>query len=388
MPKGKPGDLYKLFKRKNSEFWQAYISIPDKNGNRTQIKKSLRTPDRNEAERRVLQILRELEQQKEIEEGKLIEMDIDTAFGKYYEEVVIDQSGPEDILRRMGHIARRLNGCLLSEIDEAKINNYIQNRKKDISRRTRKPIAPATINRELMILSGAINRAKRLWNVKTNFTRISDLALEIPDVEAVYLPNWATAQKIIDRAAEHLKPIIYTGLYTGLRMGNILKLKWEQIDFKNEIIVLKVKSKKYKGGKTHIAHISSELMVILNDIPRVSEYVFTYKGKPIKSFYTAWKNIFYVRDKDRFIDGKNGKKIQIKGTFKRDENWNYILKDPNLEYINFHILRHTFGTYHYKKTKNPFLTQKAMGHESQKTTRRYVHFDEEDMKEGVKNIYK
>ena len=43
--------------------------------------------------------------------------------------------------------------------------------------------------------------------------------------------------------ANHLKPIVIVALSTGMRKGEILKLKWEDLDFRQKIIyILNTKS--------------------------------------------------------------------------------------------------------------------------------------------------
>lgn len=44
------------------------------------------------------------------------------------------------------------------------------------------------------------------------------------------------AERLVECCAEHLRPIVVTALNTGLRLEEILKLKWEEVDFKNQIV--------------------------------------------------------------------------------------------------------------------------------------------------------
>ena len=90
----------------------------------------------------------------------------------------------------------------------------------------------ATINRYLALLSSVVNFCDDR-HYKVPKIKLSKYKLKEPAENIKYLKDWNEAQKIIDRASDHLKPIIYTALYTGMRLGNILNLKWENIDFEN-----------------------------------------------------------------------------------------------------------------------------------------------------------
>lgn len=202
------------------------------------------------------------------------------------------------------------------------------------------------------------NLADEFWEVRTSTANPLRFKLPTPAENIKYLADWQVAQKIIDRAAPHLKPIIYTALYTGLRRGDILGLMWENIDFSTATITVKVKDSTKEGGKRiHTIPIIPQLEQILKAQPQINKYVFNYNGKPMADIKHAWHSIFYDH---------NGK-----------------LKDPALPYTNFHTLRHTAVTWILKATGDIRLAQKIVGHQDIKTTARYAHVLDEDKRTGL-----
>lgn len=113
--------------------------------------------------------------------------------------------------------------------------------------------------------------------------------------------------------------------------------------------------------------ISKPLMAILENQPKINDYVFNYKNKPIKSIYTAWRNIFYKRN--------------TRKSFSKE------LKDPTLPYTNFHTLRHTFATWVLRKTKNLRTTKELLGHANINTTLKYAHTLDDEKRQALDSVF-
>ena len=102
--------------------------------------------------------------------------------------------------------------------------------------------------------------------------------------------------KLIDNSPAHLKPILTMDLYTGMRKGELLKLKWSYLDRKAWFI--RLPAKVVKEGRDKSIPINEHVKAVLESVPRSinHDFVFTYRGKNIeengikKSFMTACKN--------------------------------------------------------------------------------------------------
>lgn len=284
---------------------------------------------------------------------------IDEAFARYMQEKGQYLTLPKQRLSRLIKLKKDLKVTYLDEIKEQQINQFITSNRQTLSN--------STINRYLFLLSAVIRTAAEEWAIATYPLKLSKFKLKEPAENIKFLSNWRIAQKIIDRAADHLKPIIYTALYTGMRLSNILNLKWDNIDFISGTITIKVKDKTKQGGKNHSIPIIPQLAQILHNQPKISDFVFTYKGKPIKSIMTAWRNIFYKRD-DR-------------------KSFSHELKDPELPYINFHALRHTAATWILRKTNNLRITKEILGHANINTTLKYAHVLDDEKRKALNTVF-
>lgn len=245
----------------------------------------------------------------------------------------------------------------LDEIDEQAINRFIT--------ANRQTLSNSTINRYLFLISAVLTTSRDEWNIKTSRVKPSKFKLKEPAENIMFLSSPEILQKILDRAAPHLKPIIITAVYTGLREGNLLALKWENVDFANQTINVMVKDKTKLGGKFHSVPMADIVAETLKPLPKVCDYVFTYRNRPISSIRSSWLNIFYKRKG---------------GEFTKE------LKDKSLPYIKFHGLRHTAATWILKTTGNLKVTKEILGHSDISTTLKYAHVLDAQKRDAINQM--
>lgn len=370
---------YRLFKRGN--IYHAYFSFISETGARVQLRESTGRTSEQEAVSYCVKRIAEINKKEHYKKtGELEPIKLDEAFGRFYEEKAQFEARPDSILSRLRILQEALlsyNIKYLHEIDETIINRFKNEQRKRLSN--------ASINRYLSLISVTVNLAHDEWKRKTYPLKVSKFKLKEPAENVKYLKDWNYAQRIIDKAKPHFKPIIYTALYTGLRAGNLLNLKWSEIDFDNSLITLFVKDRTKEGGKILTIPIIPALREVLEAQPRINEFVFNYRNKPIKSIARTWHSIFY-----KFIPTKKytpedvierrrvGDKIVV---YKR------VLIDESLPYTNFHTLRHTAATWILKKTNNLRITQQILGHSDIKTTMKYAHVLADEKLNALNSVF-
>jgi integrase len=149
--------------------------------------------------------------------------------------------------------------------------------------------------------------------------------------------------------SKHLEAIIITALNTGMRKGEILSLKWENVDFKNSYITIE----RSKNGEIRRIPMNKQLTTILKNVrelKRSTEYVFSNNGKPCTDIKTGW--------------------------------WR-ALRDTEITNFRFHDLRHTFGSRLGMAGVDIKTIQELMGHMDIKMTMRYSHPTPEHKRKAV-----
>lgn len=325
---------YKVYKRENSSKYQAYVSV--RIGGQAKV---VRFSTHESVRDKALEIARNAEQ-KLLATNGAIDITIGQAFGEFYARESANYAIPRNIYYTLTQFAEYFGESRpFSSITTADINNYIYAMQQNGR-------AAGTINRHLVVLSKVISTCRKKWGFIAPDVHPLEFRLREPDGR-IGLVNDRDRIAIENAAAPHLRLAMQIAYYTGLRRGNILGLKWADIDFERGIITVFVKDATVRGGRAHTAFMPDTLINLLKNIPRNSEYVITHNGLPIKDLKTAWH-----------------------AAMRRAEI-------PAGKY-HFHDIRHASGTAVVRATQSLYAAQVHLGHKSPKMTQRYAKFLDED----------
>ena len=148
------------------------------------------------------------------------------------------------------------------------------------------------------------------------------------------------------------KNIILLALYSGMRSGEILALKINDIDFKNKVIHIQRTLTKDVNAKTIIGE-NTKTINSLRDI-KITTIIEKILKESMKMFRFNENNLVFCTSEGKLIT--NG---MINSAFKRlCEKYN-INKGFD---VNFHMLRHTYATTCIESGMPAKVVQKKLGH--------------------------
>ena len=181
-----------------------------------------------------------------------------------------------------------------SKVDSALIREYIEKRKKPDPVRGRKGAANATINHELALLRRAFNLAAS--DDPPRVARVPKIpALEENNTRKGFF-EYEHYMALFKALPDHIRPILSFGYYTGCRRGEVLGLRWDQVDLLRGMVRLEVGETKNDDARG--IPLIGELLAILRlrreerdakhpDCPWV---FFHENGNQIRSIKNAWAN--------------------------------------------------------------------------------------------------
>jgi integrase len=152
-------------------------------------------------------------------------------------------------------------------------------------RHRQRNITETTINRDLECL-----RRVLYWGVDEGHLAANPLArlkLEKPRRKKRPVMSLEDEEKLLAAAANHLRKIAICGLDTGMRRGEILSQKWEDVDFSRRL--LSVSRSKTADGESREIPLTRRLLDLLSTERQAQGLIFTFGGKPIHRVKTAWK---------------------------------------------------------------------------------------------------
>jgi integrase len=288
---------------------------------------------------------------------------LDDIAGRYWQEHGQHQAGAGDTEYRLELLIEFFGkDKLLTEItgdDVAKLVAWRRGQR--VIFHNGRSLSPHTVNHTTEQLRKLFTRAK-LWGVRFEHEpRWRDYMLKVPD-ERVREVNEREAALLA--TGDDYEPFIAFARASGLRLDECL-LKWSEVDWSTGQIV-----KRGKGDRTVTVPITSEIREILWPLRgHHPEFVFTYV--PQRTLPT-------VGNADR-------RPLTYAGV---QDYWRSLRKRTGIVGLRFHDLRHDFGTKLLRETGNLKLVQKAMNHRDIKTTLRYAHVLDHEVRDGMERAAK
>lgn len=237
---------------------------------------------------------------------------------------------------------------LLRNISSGDVQRYIDQRAHAKSR-YRRALRPATVNREVMYVSGVLSEAIRRGYLDRNPTKGIPRLPEHND-----RLRWLTydeEKRLMEHAPEFVRPIILTSLHSGMRYGEVLGLMWTDIDLEKRL----VRVSHSKNHRTRYIPMNADL-----------EELF-------RSLLGRNKSVPFV-----FANPATGKPyLDVMHAFGR------VCRAARLHDVTFHTLRHTFAS-RLAQAGVPLNTiRELLGHGSMQMTMRYAHLAPNNLRDAV-----
>ena len=283
-------------------------------------------------------------------------------------------------------------------------SNYVQNsqigKKKLVDLRTidfqkyytallkTKPVSTVkSINR---YVSTCINEAVRQGYINKNYTVNVRLpkAEENETINVLSIDEQKQFVDYINAEDVELKNFFILALGTGMRQGEIMGLKWKDINFKDRTIKITRSLKKVTfinaDGTRRSEYIEQtpKTKSSIREIP-ISESMYKcLKDQEMKQKLNKVyiENSIYIESDYIFTD-KAGNTIDKN---KPNRHFRAILEELNIKPIKFHSLRHTFATRLFEKDVPVKTVQALLGHKDINTTMNiYTHVMKEQKEKAI-----
>ncbi len=243
----------------------------------------------------------------------------------------------------------QIGSYLLSDVTPSLIAEYRDNLGKE---EIRKDVyrSPATIVRYMAALSHAFTIAMREWMWVEDSPMRKVSKPKEPRGRVRFLSD-DERKRLLIACKEYNHPYLYTitilALATGMRQGEIMGIKWDDVNFKDGYIILH-ETKNGERRRIPLAGHAKDVLKALHDKREIASSLV-------------------------FADFKT----KIKGKIANMDNaWNNAVKTAKIENFRFHDLRHSAASYLAMNGASLAEIAEVLGHKTLQMVKRYAHLSE------------
>lgn len=203
---------------------------------------------------------------------------------------------------------------------------------------------PNTVNKALSVLRKCLETAIA-WDLPAKLPRIQWMREPPPQFDFLTVSEGDALVRAV--RAEPWSLMVLCALRTGMRLGELIGLRWEDLDFeRRQLCVRRSVNRGFetspKNNRVRYIPLASDLFTELARRRKPSGYVFTKDGERVTAS-AAWNAL------------------------------NRAILRARLRPVGWHVMRHTFASQLAADGVSLYMIQWLLGHSDQKMTQRYAH---------------
>lgn len=244
------------------------------------------------------------------------------------------------------HLLPYIGQCSLNELTSADLQETVNH--------LRSSLSPSSLRAVFRVLRTCLNEA-----VKKELLTMNPLdQVNFPSEEHQKVKAFSAEEqdRIITAISNEKYLPILTAMYTGLRIGEIAGLTWEDIDWEEEVLYVRNNAQRVRMNKAN----SQSKLVIMSPKTALSQRVIPLNESLLKKLRQLQKV-----SNSRFVFSSNNAPLDPRTIRNRFKKIKKIAQVPDLP---FHALRHTFATRCIENGVTITTISALLGHRSIKMT--------------------
>lgn len=273
--------------------------------------------------------------------------------------------------------------CELSELNTDILQDFFNYEMEYGNKKTGTALSAKTLHNIKLMLHKSLKKAVELELIRMNYAEFVELPhVKKPQICTLSHSEYSELMRELEHSDERLYFGVYLSMSTGMRLGEVLGLRWSDVDLDNNVLHIErtVNRLKTLDGKTKTALVvgtpKSEMSI--RDIPfgkSLHDEFVKYRDKMQKRL-----GIWHFKCDDYVLMLRRGYPVEPKtmqDVFKR------ITAGINDD-VTFHGLRHTFATRAVERGVDIKTLSVLLGHSDVSfTLSRYTHITEQQKRNAM-----
>lgn len=239
------------------------------------------------------------------------------------------------------HLRDFFGRATLQQIAPLRIEEYQQARILKVS--------PATVNREVALLKHMINLAEK-WSLFRGRNPVKDVRFLREDNSEVRSLSLDEESALLKCCSPYLQDLVVFAINTGLRFGDILSLRWKEVDLDSGML-RRVARKNRRMLELPLNEQAEAVLRAWLGIRKCDSVFYNPQtGAPFKDLWLGLKK---------------------------------ACRKAGLEDVTWHTFRHTFATRLTRRGADLVTVKELLGHSSISVTMRYAHSNRDSKERAV-----
>lgn len=248
-----------------------------------------------------------------------------------------------------------------------------------------------TVRAISIVIGAALNMAVKLKMLSENPNRYTSIPKK-KKYEAAVLSAEEVRRIVKEAKAEEIYPIVVTTVYTGMRKGEVMALKWENVDFQKRRIYIKNSLCRIEGNQPDENGCRHARYEILE--PKTKESV-----RMVPMLDEVYDALMLQKDRQESEKQRYRDIYLDQGLVFADlcgdylpqrqfmDKYHAFLKKYGITDIRFHDLRHTFATLLIEADVSMKVVQELLGHSTITTSMDiYTHVSDEKKEQALDRL--
>lgn len=283
------------------------------------------------------------------------------------------------------HIAPQIGLYKLSELNTAILQDFFNYEMEYGNKKDGTGLSAKSLHNIKLMLHKSLKKAVELELIRNNYAEFVELPhVKKPQIHILSQFEYTQLIQELNHSDENLYFGVYLSMSTGMRLGEVLGLRWSDVDLDNDVLHINRTVNRLKtlegDKKTALVIDTPKSESSIRDIPF---------GKSLHNEFIKYRdkmqsrlNIRHIRKSDYVLMLRRGHPVEPKtmqDVFKRIENAAGVGEN-----VTFHGLRHTFATRAVEKGVDIKTLSVLLGHSDVSfTLNRYTHISEQQKRNAM-----